>query len=354
MFSELIIGYLFLGGTGAGACFILAIMGLFVPRDELEVLELRSDERTIRPKLRVPGSYRSLFAAGYLVALVTLALGVLCLALDLGHLDRIILFATSPTPSYITIGAYALLACILASSALLLHWSGALSRSSIWLMRVLELIAIGIAFVVMLYTGLLLESLRSVPLWSNPWLPVLFVLSSISCGAALVLVVARITGAQQLFTKALTNLVSIDAVIIALEAVVLVLFVAASTRGVNAGILLGDDPLGSIGMDVTLSGTATVLTELTSTDIAALVSLRELLIGVNAWLFWGGFVATGLLAPFIGDIIIARKGVDVVVGGKMTSAPLVMAVCVLVGGFIMRYCIVEAGIHPALNAVGVM
>ena len=354
LFSELVIGYLFLGGTGAGACFILALMGLFVPRDRLEVLTLKGDEHSQRAILRVPKSYRLLFAAGYVAALVVLILGVICLALDLWHLDRIILFAVSPTTSYVTIGAYALFACILVSAALLLIWSGISNRSGIWPLRILEILMLAIALVVMLYTGLLLGSMRSVPLWSNPWLPLLFVFSSVSCGAALVLAVAQLTGAHRMFAKALTNLVSIDAVIIVLEIVVVALFVIASARGVGVATFLGQDPSVAFEIGVALPGAHDSLAELTNTDLAALISLRDLLAGDNAWLFWGGFVIVGLAAPLVGDIVIARVGVDAVVGGKMTSAPLVLAVCVLAGGCIMRYCIVEAGIHPALNAVGVM
>ena len=32
MFSELVVCYLFLGGAGAGACLVLSVMGILVPR----------------------------------------------------------------------------------------------------------------------------------------------------------------------------------------------------------------------------------------------------------------------------------------------------------------------------------
>ena len=35
MFGELVVGYLFLGGTGAGGCLVCAVLGILSDRDAL-------------------------------------------------------------------------------------------------------------------------------------------------------------------------------------------------------------------------------------------------------------------------------------------------------------------------------
>ena len=64
--------------------------------------------------------------------------------------------------------------------------------------------------------------------------------------------------------------------------------------------------------------------------------------GEAAWLFWGGFVLAGLAVPFALDVALAR------LRRPRPVIALVTAACVLAGGLIMRYCVVEAGMHPLL------
>ncbi len=47
-----------------------------------------------------------------------------------------------------------------------------------------------LGFGIMLYTGLLLGLLKAVPFWNTPALPLLFVLSALSTGVAIVLALA--------------------------------------------------------------------------------------------------------------------------------------------------------------------
>ena len=75
MFSELVVCYLFLGGAGAGACLVLSILGILVPRDRLSKGSGRS--------IFVSWEYRKLFGFGFAFALVALAAGVLFLFADL-------------------------------------------------------------------------------------------------------------------------------------------------------------------------------------------------------------------------------------------------------------------------------
>ena len=63
MFGTEIVCYLFLGGAGAGACFVLAVMGLLVPRAATFGCAAGATAwtRHVRTALLVPRVYRALF-----------------------------------------------------------------------------------------------------------------------------------------------------------------------------------------------------------------------------------------------------------------------------------------------------
>lgn len=316
MFDTSIILYLFLGGAGAGACLVLAVAGLFVPGDRVTVSRSGSALGTVRPVFLVPPVYRKLFAPTYGCALIVLLLGIMCLVADLGRADRLLLLLTTPTFSHIAVGAYAYAACFVLALVLALSWSGVFKNVHPTLVRMCEVLIIPVAVVVMVYTGLLLQSLGAVPLWSVFWLPVVFVLSSVSCGAALVVGIAHFGAAATVFRSLFRRILLCDAIVIVLEAIAVAAFLVVSGGAVGAAP----------------SGTAE----------AAVGSYTELVVGANAGLWWIGFILVGLVVPLICEIVVLCT----------RSAPrgLVLAIsaCVLVGGFVMRFCIVEAGMRPVL------
>ncbi len=303
---------------------MLAVLGLLAPRERVAVMidgaRGRVSHRAASPRvvLRVPEPYRKLLAPGYAAALVTLALGMVFLLADVGRADRVLLLLANPTLSFVAVGAWSLAACAVLAALAALAWDGFARRASLRAVRVLEVALAVAALVVMAYTGLLLQSLSAVPLWASPWLPVLFVLSSLSCGAALVLVVAQFTGAARPFATALGRLAAVDAVAIVLEAVVAAVFVGLALAGAGGDFVAG------------------------RTAEALAVSAEALVAGEAAWLFWGGFVLVGLAVPLVLDAVLARS--------RSACPPLaiVAAACILVGGFAMRFCVVEAGMHPLL------
>ncbi len=301
MFSELVVCYLFLGGAGAGACLVLSILGILVPRDRLSKGSGRS--------IFVSWEYRKLFGFGFAFALVALAAGVLFLFADLGRADRVLLLFASPKAVHITIGAYALIFCMLGATLQALIWTQMIQRCGGLILRLLCVLTAVLALVVMAYTGLLLQSLRSVPLWHNIWLPVLFVLSSLSCGMGLVMGASLFAGLGSVFGSVLRRVVFFDGLVIALEA---------------------------------LSAVAFLLTTFSSASETAVLSGKELVLGSSAGLFWAGFVLLGLVAPFALDYqLCSRQSIRPLLG--VTSAA-----CVLAGGFVMRYCLVQAGVHPGI------
>ena len=259
-----------------------------------------------------------MLAPGYAAALVALALGMVCLLADVGRADRLLLLLTSPALSHVAVGAWSLVVCAALAVLAGLAWAGLARRWRFAAVRVLQAALALAALAVMLYTGLLLQSLNAVPLWATPWLPALFVLSSLSCGMALVLAAAQLTGAASAFATVLGRLAAVDAVVIMLEAVVLAAFAGTALAGIGGDFLV----------------------DRTAEALAA--SAEALVAGEAAWLFWGGFVLAGLAVPFALDVALAR------LRRPRPVIALVTAACVLAGGLIMRYCVVEAGMHPLL------
>lgn len=301
VFSELVVCYLFLGGAGAGACFVLSVMGILVPRDRLSKGSLHI--------INISWEYRKLFGFGFALALAALVAGVLCLFADLGRADRVFLLLSSPKAVHITIGAYALIFCVLGATLQALIWTRLIQKGSASILRLLGILTAVLSLVVMTYTGLLLQSLRSVPLWHSIWLPVLFTLSSLSCGAGLVIGSSLLAGLGGVFGSALRRVAAFDELAIALEA---------------------------------LSAAAFLLTAFSSASETALLSAKELVLGQNAGLFWVGFALLGLAVPFaLEHFFCLRRSIR-------PSLGLVSAACVLTGGFVMRYCLVQAGVHPGI------
>ncbi len=323
MLGPLIVCYLFLGGTGAGACLVLAVLGMLAPRELVAVQGgggrgVGRGPAGAHAVLRPPAPYRRLLAPGYAAALVALALGMVCLLADVGRADRLLLLLTSPALSHVAVGAWSLVVCAALAVLAGLAWAGLARRWRFAAVRVLQAALALAALAVMLYTGLLLQSLNAVPLWATPWLPALFVLSSLSCGMALVLAAAQLTGAASAFATVLGRLAAVDAVVIMLEAVVLAAFAGTALAGIGGDFLV----------------------DRTAEALAA--SAEALVAGEAAWLFWGGFVLAGLAVPFALDVALAR------LRRPRPVIALVTAACVLAGGLIMRYCVVEAGMHPLL------
>ncbi|WP_367116881.1 NrfD/PsrC family molybdoenzyme membrane anchor subunit [uncultured Ellagibacter sp.] len=301
MFSELVVCYLFLGGAGAGACLVLSVMGILVPRSRFSKGPARS--------IFVSWEYRKLFGFGFAFALVALVAGGLFLFADLGRADMVLQLFTSPRAVHITIGAYALIFCILGATLQALIWAQMIRRSSVFILRLLCVLTALISLVVIAYTGLLLQSLRSVPLWHNIWLPALFILSSLSCGMGLVMGASLLAGLGSVFGSVLRQIAFFDGLVIALEALSVVTF---------------------------------LLTTLVSASKTAVLSGKELVLGSNSGLFWAGFVLLGLVVPLALDYqLCSRQPIRASLG--MTSAA-----CVLAGGFVMRYCLVQAGVHPGI------
>lgn len=304
MFGELAVGYLFLGGAGAGAIALCSLVDLaWVHAPFGTSTRVSADEAT--PIERA-------LAFGLLAGFAVLVLGVLCLLFDLGRIDRALALFTRPSASFLTVGAFALVAlaaCGALLAAVRFAYLPDIPRAAVALVEALAALA-GVA--VMLYTGLLLQDAGGVAFWRSPLVPALFALSSLSCGAALVLIAAFFGGTDASLERLAWALARFDMAVVALEALA-----AAALVGFA---LSGDHP-------------------------AAVASAERLATGDLTLRWWVGFALCGLAAPLALEAVFALLRAP---APSMRTALAVAAVLVLVGGFCMRSAVVDAGMHRDL------
>lgn len=323
VFGPLIVAYLFAGGSGAAASAVLGVVGIrWAVRDAELFLHGGVCCVQVRPFDDVPVARAC--TAGYAASLVLLAVGVACLVLDVGRWESLAwLFV--PKPAILTFGSYALCACAVASLAAGACWA----VRGPFVPRALFVTAHGVAVVagacVVGYTSVLLASMPAVPLWNSPLLAVLFVLSSTSCGLALVLGSVHFARVRWWADERLGGqaraLAIADVCCILLEAAVFGLFAAWS-----------------------LAASAELANE-SARALAA--SARAFLFGGGSSLLWAGFVAVGLAAPIALDVVAFRS--------KRTVLPaLAASACVLTGGAVLRWCVIAAGAHPVIGAGSVL
>lgn len=312
MFSLMAICYLFLGGAGAGAVCVLAFLSLLVPRERIAASRLSVSGRRRRSVAYVPAVYRRFFAPGFAVSFMAVALGALLLVVDLGKSNRAVLLFELPTLSLVTFGSFAILTCLILTALLAVFWGLPSVHCRMGLLRVVSILALVAGISVAVYTGLLLSDMKAVPLWATPVLPLLFAVSSLSCGCAVVVGTACFSGTLSVFGSVLRQVANADAALLVLETALLVAFFAAAFA----------HPY----------------------DVARMGAL-ELLTGVYAPLFLGGLGLIGIVLPFTFEVA------STTFRHRWPSLVLVSSIGVLIGGFVLRYGIVLAGVHPSVYAV---
>ena len=312
MFGPLVIAYLFLGGAGAGACVVVSIVGLLVPSAELASSETQ--------RIEAPGEYRRLLVPVLAVAAAAVIVGVFCLLADLGNAQAALGVFAAGVASWANVGVVALVACVAVSLlqlALLELVPGALLLT----LRLLQTLGVVFGFLAAAYTGLLLMDMSGVPLWSTPWLAVLFALSACSCGFAIFAASAVLSGAWDYFAGALARFAAADMALVALEGIALACFVLLRDGG---------------------DGVAAA---------AVASSVSELLTGDLSVAFWMGAVFAGLVVPFASEVLMVHF--DETPAYHLCAHVLVTAAFALAGALCLRYCVVMAGAHPYLGLLGV-
>lgn len=305
MLSMPVISYLFLGGIGAGSLVVLIGMDCWIKRREYVFRGRENVSRVFMWPLR------RLVSQGYLISLVVLVLGIVCLLVDLGRAENALLMFMRPFSSIISIGSYALSILVVLAAFLAVSNNMDLPRMPRALLFAVKVFTVIVALFVMIYTGLYLRGVRAVPLWGSALVPLLFFLSSLSCGIALVLGAAFLVEKNVVTEKALGLLVKIDAVLIVAESLALVSFLLQAAFDAPE-LAFRESSFVFVGSD----------------------EVR--------FAFWVGLVLCGLVLPLLIELAVFRKDMHVV--GAF------LAVLVLVGGFSLRFCVVEAGAFPSMLA----
>lgn len=291
MFNELIISYLFLGGMGAGSFVVLSLAWAFSSRMALA-------GRGSSPML--PEGYRSFLAIGFGVSLAVQCLGVLCLLVDLERPRALPYLLLAPHFSAVAVGAYALAMLALCSLAIVFSRLG-IVRIPRRAEGLFALTGSVVSCVVMAYTALILRSCVGISFWRSWLILPLFVISSLSTGAALVVLTSFLSRGFAFSKTLVRGVMLVDFFLIVLELLFLAGFVAY-------GFLWSEDSR----------------------------PYELLLFGPLSEVFWLGLVGLGLVLP-------ASLGVCSCRFTMVRVNPMLVSLLVMLGGVCLRCCIVGAG-----------
>jgi polysulfide reductase chain C len=279
----LIAAYLFLAGVGGGAYLAGVIADIAGGPDWMLVSKI-----------------------GVLLGLPCVLIGTLFLLLDLGTPINALRAWMKPGSSWISRGT--IIICIFmilaAIHTALWIWPFAgpleVNESARHLIGVLGAI---FAFLTVIYTGLLLSYCQPIALWNTALLPVLFFVSAVSTGIMAIMLIGQIQGVEAVQMALLAN---IDAVIVAFEMFVLIVFLYNAYRTLESRF-----------------------------------SAKRILVGPVAPVLWLCVVACGLVLPFALELM----------GGHGVST-ILAALLGLFGGLCLRYAILAGGIISPITTAG--
>jgi formate-dependent nitrite reductase membrane component NrfD len=179
------------------------------------------------------------------------------------------------------------------------------------LFRALEAISLVLAFITAIYTGILLQSFKYIPLWNTPLLPALFLVSALSTGSMVVILstlISSLFAAQGAYHSQLTEMLTrTEQILVFVEAFVFGVFLFFRYKANEQGES----------------------------------SVQLLLSGRLKFVFWVGIIVFGFFFPIILEAI--YTGIP-----EQSWLLYVTGFFLLVGGFFLRFGIVYAGIKEQL------
>ena len=190
------------------------------------------------------------------------------------------------------------------------HWVTAIA----WLNVVLG-VGLGI------YTGILLNTMVARPLWNSAILGPLFLVSGLSAGAAMLHVASVLRGPRPAARGLLGG---------AASALVQPIGSTWPDKRSVDGLIRADQAF--LAIELVLIGL--LLVNLATSSASHAVAAGLLMGGLYGWLFWGVVVALGLLVP------LALQALEL---GHRIPHTVLPALLVLVGGYTLRWVMVNAG-----------
>jgi formate-dependent nitrite reductase membrane component NrfD len=307
LWGQPVIWYLFLAGVGAGALTVSASMFLRGGDD-------------------VRGMHVETARYGAFIAPLPVMIGCGLLILELGSFEvgnwfRWINLYKVMNLSPMSVGTWLLTAFI--GFSLLYAYSfvpnapGLPNERRYPLRRMLCWLGIPLGIATAVYTGVLLGAMPARPFWNTPILAMLFLVSSLSTGIAVILLARAIHGKVEAGAEAQRQhdysgylLTASDVMLIGFELLVIFLF-----------IMYAHLTIGAVKESVTV-----------------------LFAGNLAMLFWLGVVVIGMLVPAAVEL---NYVIPKLLYQREFRAPrgveIAMPAAILVGGFLLRYVVVVAG-----------
>jgi formate-dependent nitrite reductase membrane component NrfD len=285
VFGWKVIAYLFLAGVGGGASSVGAAFHLIHPEAEKVIL------------------------FGVTLGAPLVFLGSLLLLIDLGRPQVAFRAFSRPNKAWISRGSIVLTTFIILGAIQIGTWiwpfQGLNDYPSLHL--ILNLVNGLFGIFTIIYTAFLFDTTRSIPFWSTPILPLLFLVSGISTGIFALILSLLLSGNSS--GQWISVLSQFDAFLLLFEALIIIFYL----HGMH---------------EVT----------------AARASVRRLVKGDLSIPFWVGVILIGLVIPFLFEIIL---------GGE-PFAMVLASLCGLVGGLYVRYVVVSGAVKEPLHAAGVL
>lgn len=293
--------YLFLGGLAGGAFFATALV-----------------------RFLSKGRFVKVTIAGSWVSVIALVAGLLFLIVDVAKPFQAMMMwkSFSNLSSWMSIGAWLLFVavvfmglCAVFSTPKLVAIVGSfckpLKKHSEGIAKASMLLGAIAGVGVAVYTGILLWSAHSIPLWNTPLIPTLFTISALDAGASVVLAILLFEKGPEAAAYAKKIGIALVALIV-LEACALAGLLYVHSHG----------------------------------SLSQVLSANTLLTGDLSWQFWGLVVVVGLVVPFLLTLVDLAGLVKSAELSKLLH--IVAITCALVGGFTLRFVILTGGMHGVL------
>ncbi len=183
------------------------------------------------------------------------------------------------------------------------------ATSGVWATNYVFMILAGL-FCVMtgIYCGFAMSYCKSVPFWNTGLLPFVFLLMGVADGLALIMGVGLVTG-----EKVIANAESATRILLIINALLIIVYlVNANYQSATAGL-----------------------------------SVRELVRGHMAWVFWLGIVALGIVVPLVVSISSYFTGEEASLGLLIFAI-----ICHTIGAFSLKYGVLKVGIYRPILPKG--